>query len=519
MKKYLHKIAAVALAAGMLLATACGGGSEEPSGTAGEPRDEFKVAANREPVSLDPTDVTVTYATLIEAQIYNKLLKYDKELNIVGDLAESWEVADDNVTWTFHLRQGVKFHNGEELTSKDVLFSFLRIYDAPAVAISVAYIDKEGFETPDDYTFVLKTTVPYAFLEAQLCAGDMCILNEKAVTELGADYGRNPVGTGPYKFVSWTAGDNITVERFDDYFGEPAVTKTIVFKMIPENSSRTVNLESGDVDLVIDIQESDVDRIADGEDTMLVTGSTGAVRYIGLNCRHEMFLDKRVRQAMCYATNIDEIRGAVYPHATPAQVTPVPPGFIGRNEGLAGYPYDVEKAKELLKEAGVEDGFTVQYIYLAGAANDQTAQLLQKQWEKVGVTLVLNPMESGALSTAMNKAEQDACCAGSNMSSFEAGKGLYDFFYSGSIGNTSNRTYLDDPEVDKMLEAISTETDSEKRAQMVYDVQELIMEDAPMAVICHTNAYVGMRKTAHGFEFIPTQTYDLSKVWFEVEPE
>ncbi|MBR2990990.1 MAG: ABC transporter substrate-binding protein [Solobacterium sp.] len=516
--KKLQKLMAAVLTAGMLLAGCSGGSSDEGEGAStGTPRDEFKVAANREPVSLDPTDVTVTYATLIEAQIYNKLLKYDNELNVVGDLAEEWGVADDGVTWTFKLRQGVKFHNGEELTSKDVLFTFLRLYDAPAAAISVAYIDKEGFETPDDYTFVLKTTVPYAFLEAELCGGNMCIMNEKAVTELGADYGRNPVGTGPYKFVSWTAGDNITVERFDDYFGEPAVTKTIVFKMITENSSRTVNLESGDVDLVIDIQESDVDRVAEGEETMLVTGSTGAVRYIGLNCRHEMFLDKRVRQAMCYATNIDEIRGAVYPHATPAQVTPVPPGFVGRNEGLAGYPYDPEKAKELLKEAGVEDGFTVQYIYLAGAANDQTAQLLQKQWEKVGVTLVLNPMESGALSTAMNKGEQDACCAGSNMSSFEAGKGLYDFFYSGSIGNTSNRTYLDDPEVDALLEQISTETDSAKRAELVYKAQELIMEDAPMAVICHTNAYVGMRKTVHGFEFVPTQTYDLSKVWFEAE--
>ena len=116
--KKLQKLMAAVLTAGMLLAGCSGGSSDEGEGAStGTPRDEFKVAANREPVSLDPTDVTVTYASLIEAQIYNKLLKFDKELNVVGDLAESWEVADDGVTWTFHLRQGVKFHNGEELTS------------------------------------------------------------------------------------------------------------------------------------------------------------------------------------------------------------------------------------------------------------------------------------------------------------------------------------------------------------------------------------------------------------------
>lgn len=536
MKRWLSVTLALCMA---LSLAACGGGSSSSAPAGGETqeapagdqaggaeaateaaengggtiRDTLIVAANREPVSLDPTDVTVTYATLIDDQIYDGLLKFDNDLNVVGDLAESWEQVDD-LTWKFNLRKGVKFHNGEELTSKDVLFSFKRVYDRPAAAVNVAYIDPDGFETPDDYTFILKTTVPYAFLESQMCHYSLFIMNEKAVTEGGDDYGRNPVGTGPYKFVSWAAGDNITLERNDEYWGEPALTKTIIFRMITENSSRTINLESGDIDMCIDIQDSDAERIAQGEDTVCVEGATGSVRYFGLNCRHEVFKDKRVRQAMAHATDVETIRQVVYGDttSTPGKVTPVPPGYAGRNEDLTPYEYDVEKAKALLKEAGYENGFTVKYIYLASTVNNMTAEMLQSMWKEVGVTLELNPMESGALSTAMNNAEQDACCAGTNMDSFEAGKGLFDFFHSSSIGNTMNRTYLDSPEVDAMLEAISTEMDKTKRDEMVYEVQKLINEESPLIVICHTNAHVGMRKNVQGFVYTPTQRYDLTKV-------
>ncbi len=520
MKKQFKRILSMVLAFGTMLAlmTACGGSAESSQASVNttDAKDSLIVAADREPVTLDPAGVNVTYAWLIESHIYDCLLKMDENMNIVSDLAESWEQVDD-LTWKFTLRKGVKFHNGEEMTSKDVLYSFKRLYNEPAAQINVQFIDENGFETPDDYTFILKTTEKYAFLEAQLCDNAMSILNEKAVTEAGDDYDRNPVGTGPYKFVSWNAGDNITVERFDDYWGEAPKLKNIVFRFITENSARTINLESGDIDLCIDIQASDADRIANGENTTLISEAGNTVRYFAFNCRHPVFEDKRVRQAMVHATDLESIRQVVYGvnTSTPSEVTPIVPGLKGRNTNLPAYEYNPEKAKELLKEAGVGDGFTVNYIYLAGTSNNMVAEMLQAMWKEVGVTLELNPMESGALSTAMNNAEQDFCLAGTTQKSFQTGKTLYDYFYSGSIGNTSNRSYLNSPEVDELLLQIASETDEAARDELCMTAQELINEESPLMVICYTNNLIGMRKNLRGFEYIPTGNYDLGKIYFE----
>ncbi|MGI6662375.1 MAG: ABC transporter substrate-binding protein [Bacillota bacterium] len=498
----------------MFTFTACTPKTPEAPQGAVATKDTLVVGADREPVSLDPSALTVSYARLIEHQIYDTLLKMDENLNIVGELAESWRQLDD-LTWEFKLRKGVKFHNGDELTSKDVLFTFKRLYDLPPGSTAVKYIDPNGYETPDDHTFILRTTVKYAFLEAQLCSHYTNIVCERAVREAGEQYARNPVGTGPYKFVSWAAGDNITVERFDDYWGadKPKI-KTIKFRFITEQAARTINLESGDIDLCIDIPENDAERIRNGAETNLVTGTSAQVRYLAFNCQRDIFKDKRVRQAIAHATDVETIRKVIYGEDTSTPgVSPVPPGLPGRNEDLVAYEYNVEKAKQLMAEAGVS-GLTVKYIYLANSANNMMAEMLQEMYKEIGVTLELNPMESGALSTAMNKGEQDFCVAGTSMEAFDAGKGLYDFFHTNSIGSTTNRTYLASPDVDAILNDIVVETDSEERARLVYEVQKVIHEECPMIVICYQHKLVGMRKNVGGFVFVETGNYDLNKLYF-----
>lgn len=511
-------LSCVLLAVVMLFTfTACTpNASDEPQGNKGSvpTKDTLIVGADREPVSLDPSALTVSYGLLIEHQIYDTLLRMDENLNIVGELAESWRQLDD-LTWEFKLRKGVKFHNGDEMTSKDVLFTFKRLYDLPPGSTAVEYIDPNGFQTPDDYTFILKTTVKYAFLEAQLCSGYTNIVCERAVREAGEQYARNPVGTGPYKFVSWAAGDNITVERFDDYWGadKPKI-KTIKFRFITEQAARTINLESGDIDLCIDIPENDAERIRNGAETKLVTGTSAHVRYLAFNCQKDIFKDKRVRKAIAHATDVETIRKVIYGEDTSTPgVSPVAPGLPGRNEDLVPYEYNVEKAKQLMAEAGV-NGLTVKYIYLANSANNMLAEMLQEMYKEIGVTLELNPMESGALSTAMNKGEQDFCVAGTNMAAFDAGKGLYDFFHTNSIGSTTNRSYLDSPAVDAILDKVVVETNPEARAKLVYEAQALIHEECPIIVICYQHKLVGMRKNVGGFVFVGTGLYDLNKVYF-----
>ncbi|MEA4919682.1 MAG: ABC transporter substrate-binding protein [Clostridiaceae bacterium] len=516
-KRFLAIALVLCMAFGM---TACGSSESEKSsgdvqGSESQGKDSIVLAANREPASLDPAAVTVSYATLIESNIYDCLLQFDADCNVVSDLAESWKQLDD-LTWQFNLKKGIKFHNGEEMTSKDVLFSYKRLYDQPTGSKYVSSIDPEGFQTPDDYTFILKTNEPFVYLESYVCENTLSILSEKAVTEMGDEkYARNPVGTGPYKFVSWASGDNITLESWDGYYGKPAKIKNVICKFITENSARTINLESGEVDFVFDLQESDADRITNGADTKTYIGAGATNRYFAFNCQHDVFKDVRVRKAMIMATDLESIRQLAYPTAEPSAWTVVPPGLEGRRTDLKPVAYDPEGAKALLKEAGVGDGFSVYYIYLASTVNNMVAEAIQAMWKEVGVTLELTPLESATLSTAMNNQEQDFCLAGTSVASFQAGQGLFDFFHTDSIGSTSNRSYLANPDVDSIIDQIMAEFDKDKRSELVGEAQEMIHDLYPIMIIGHTSYIVGMRKNVQGFEFTPTQRYDLSKLYFE----
>lgn len=245
-------------------------------------KDTITMTVDREPASLDPAVYVSTYNA--HDQIYEGLVTYDLDGNIVPLLAESYEQVDD-VTWTFKLREDVYFHNGEHMTSADVLYTFKRAMTFPQAANMLSNLDAESFAAPDEYTFTLKTKQPYAFTLNNLCELYLTIVNEKAIKDAGSDeaFGRNPVGTGPYKFVNWVAADSITLERFDDYWGEPAKIKNVVFKYIIEPTTRTIDLESGGSDINWVVANEDYERVANGDNTTVLKYSIAATRYFPLN--------------------------------------------------------------------------------------------------------------------------------------------------------------------------------------------------------------------------------------------
>lgn len=478
-------------------------------------KDTLVVAFDREPATLDPLGNSVTVKRMIEGCIFDTLLKFDENMEPSPNLAESWEQVDD-CTWKFHLRKDVTFHNGQPLTSKDVKFSFLRVNNGTLGNDAAAQFDPEGYETPDDYTFILKTKEPWAFTEAQVCSQALSIVPESVVTEMGDDaFGRAPIGSGPYKFVSWDAGDNITVERNDDYWAEKSILKTVKFRIITESASRTIDLESGGVDITLGLPSSDADRIDENPDTQLIVSTGATDRYLAFNCQKEVFKDKRVRQALNYATDKEAIRVVCYGESTSEPMDSVVPSTLpGHTCDLVPYDYDIEKAKALLKEAGCEDGFEVEFMYLANSTNNMLAELLQQMWGQVGVTLVLKPTESGALTTALNKGEQELCSAGTGYTLFEAGAGLYNMFHSERMYSGTARANLSSPEVDAVLEEINVTSDSEKRAELVKKAQELIHEESPFIYIAFTKNIIGASSKVRGFEPVPTGMYDFRSVYF-----
>lgn len=478
-------------------------------------RDNLVVAFDREPATLDPLGNNVNVKRMIEANIFDTLLKFDENLEPSPCLAESWEQVDD-LTWKFNLRKDVKFHNGDPLTSKDVKFSFERIHGGTAGNDSVDEFDPNGYETPDDYTFILKTLKPYAFTEAQLCSPSTSIVPEKVVKEMGDDaFGRSPVGSGPFKFVSWTAGDNITVERNDGYWGEKAVLRTVKFRVITESASRTIDLESGGVDITLGLPTTDADRIEQNPDTQLIISTGATDRYIAFNCQKDIFKDKRVRQALNYATDKESIRVVCYGENTSEKMDSVVPSTLpGHTADLVQYDYDVEKAKALLEEAGFGDGMEIEFMYLANSTNNMLAELLQQMWSQVGVTLVLKPTESGALTSALNKGEQELCCAGTSYALFEAGAGMYNMFHSERMYSGSARANLSSPEVDKVLDEIIVTGDAKKREELAVEAQKLIHEESPFIYLAFTKNIIGASSKVRGFVPTPTAMYDFRSVYF-----
>ena len=478
-------------------------------------KDILVVAFDREPATLDPLGNNVTVKRMIEGGIFDTLLEFDENMKPSPCLAESWEQIDD-LTWKFNLRQDVKFHNGDSLTSKDVKFSFLRVNNGTMGNDAAAKFDPDGYETPDDYTFILKTIEPWAFTEAQVCSEALGIVPEKVVTEVGDDaFGRAPIGSGAYKFVSWTAGDNITVERNDDYWRDKSILKTIKFRIITESASRTIDLESGGVDITLGLPTTDADRIDENPDTQLIVSTGATDRYIAFNCQKDVFKDKRVRQALNYATDKESIRVVCYGENTSETMDSVVPSTLpGHISTLKQYDYNIEKAKELLKEAGVENGFEVEFMYLANSTNNMLAELLRQMWSQVGVTLILKPTESGALTTSLTKGEQELCCAGTSYGLFEAGAGLYNMFHTERMYSGSARSNLSNPEVDKVLDEINITSDAEKRAVLVGTAQELIHEESPFIYIAFTKNIIGAGSKVRGFVPTPTAMYDFRTVYF-----
>ena len=506
MKKWMSMMLAVLLCFTM----ACGALAEDPVST----KDSMTIVIDREPVSLDPVDVFVNVKSMIDNCIYDTLLKVDTEGNVVANLAESWTKVDD-LTWQFTLREGVYFHDGTPLQPSDVLYSLRRVQESSVTAQKASFLDLDN-SSYEGNVITLKLVEPYAFVEAQLSNPQFAIVSEAIVTAAGEEYGREPIGTGPYKFVSWTAGDRIEVTRNDDYWGHKSILKDLTFRVITESASRTIELESGGVDLVLAISTNDAERIAENPDTKMLSRSSNSLRYIGLNCSKPELSDVRVRQALFHATDTEVLREILYGLTTSGPATScVPEGMIGINNDLTPYEYDPQKARDLLAEAGYADGLEIEFMYLANSTNNMLAELLQAMWGEVGVTLVLQPMESGALSTALNKGEHMICSAGTTFSLGEAGEGLYNMFSLESQGSSANRTYLTDTAVDELLQKIVVTSDAQERAQMVYDVQALIHAQAPMIYLASQYTNAGARANLEGFNLGMHTNYDFTTCYFK----
>lgn len=362
---------------------------------------EITIALTSDAVHVDPQQGNELTSNIMFNHFYDTLVRRTPELEFVPGLAESWELKDE-LTWVFMLRKGVKFHNGDELKASDVVFSIERCRSQLQSNL-VRYIAEA--KALDDYTIEIKTPQPYAVLHMDL--SEFHILNEKYVKEVGDEkLNLEPMGTGPYKLVEWIKEDHLTMMAFDEYYlGAPTIKK-VTFRPITNPATRTAALLSGEVDIIQDLAVRDVDRIKAEADFQVITRPSLLNVVLALDYREKSptidlpvnpMQDVRVREAIARSIDVDTIIKVIMNGlATPSDQY-VPSSHIGYVDGLNfrdAYPFDLDTAKALMKEAGYEKGFTMTLDATNNRyVNDQhIAQALAAMLAKINITVELNLM-------------------------------------------------------------------------------------------------------------------------------
>lgn len=462
--------------------------------------DPLIVAQGADPASLDPHESNDQPSSRVNKQIYNTLVDSTEDMEIEPALAESWEQIDER-TWRFNLTEGVMFHNGEELKASDVKFSLERMMASGEVGHIVGAL--ESVEVEDDYTVVLTTAEPFAPLLAHLSHTAASIFNEKAVTDAGDMYSNNPIGTGPFKFVSRDAGDRVTLERFDDYYQGPASIKNLVFRNIPEGTNRTIGLETGEVDVAYDIEPIDKNTVIENENLTLVEEPSLSTAYIGFNLNKEPFNDIRVRKAINHAIDVEEIIDVVLEGAGTRATGPINDKVFGYNTDLEGYDFDPEKAKELLAEAGYPDGFTTTIWTNDNPVRIKIAEIVLQHLSDVGIEATMEIVEWGAYLERTSAGEHDMFILGWVTVTGDADYGLYALYHSSQHGGAGNRTFFDNPEVDALLDEGRTSGDPDERFEAYAQAQQIILDEAPQIFLYFQTQNIGSQNYVDGFRMHP----------------
>lgn len=516
------------------------GTTEEPAET-GEATDETATEGAEEAVpqvlvfgrggdsvSLDPAIVTDGESFKVTENIFETLLNFgEQDTTINPGLAKEWEVSEDGLTYTFHLQEGVKFHDGTDFNAEAVVKNVER-WKAGAEEQyyyfhSMFKVEGEDViakvEATDEHTVVFTLSRPQAPFLKNIAMSPFAIASPTEFEKAGDAFGDNPVGTGPFKFVEWKRNDSITVEKNEDYWQEglPKLD-TIIFRAIPDNSARLNALMTGEIDLADGINPSDAAAIEGNADLQLIERPSMNVGYLGLTNTRAPFDNKLVRQAVNYAIDKQAIVDAFFLGRAEVAVNPMPSSISGYNEEVAGYEYNPEKAKELLAEAGY-DGSEIELWAMPVPRpympdGQKVAEAIQKNLADVGIPSEIVTFEWATYLEKAKNGEADAFLLGWTGDNGDADNFLYTLLDKDTIGSNNYSFYSSDA-VHDLLIAAQSEIDEEKRNELYKQAQAIISEDAPWVPLAHSTPLLAGKKGVAGYLPHPTGSESLVNVSME----
>lgn len=495
MKKTKKIIAAILIITVMSIFTACGG-----SGNVDDEKEasSLKFSIDADIVSLDTHMAKDTVTGIIHYQIYDTLVRNDPQKGIVPGLAESWEISEDGKEITFLIRQGVKFQNGEVMTTEDVAYSLNRAIESSFTSSYTELMDHA--EAIDDTHVILYMKQGFGPVFQCLSAACMGIVPKAYVEDVGDEgFANAPIGTGPYKFVSWSSGEKIQLEAFDEYWqGEPSI-KDISFMIMTDKNTAAIALESGEIDVLYAPSPADRTQLESLENVQFLNEDGSVYMWVvAFNNESEIFKNQKVREAISYAIDRQEMVDGYLDGFGIVTEMPIVPSVFGYDPSFKNNEYNLEKAKALLSEAGYPNGFSCTIKLNQSSTYTEPAQILQAQLRKIGIDLEFELQERAAfLQDVTTDANYDITLYMFTAGYTDADYVLYGRLHSDNIGSTNYLKYSN-PNVDKMLDQARTSTNEEERMELYYKISEYVRDEAPFIPLFTDNVSIAANSKLTG---------------------
>ncbi|MFQ5532493.1 MAG: ABC transporter substrate-binding protein [Candidatus Methylomirabilales bacterium] len=496
-----------------------------------------------DPPSLDPVHITDTVSHAVASELFDGLVTFDHTLTIRPAIAQRWTVSEDGRTYTFHLRPGVRFHNGRTVTAEDFRYSFERLLDPKTRSERTWILEKlegargfmtgkssgvSGIEVLGPHQLQLTLERPFAPFLALLAYPAASVVPREAVERWGRRFSTHPMGTGPFGFVEWHHDDRVILEANKHYFQGAPYLDRIVFRVIPDEMTRFQEFKAGN------LEHTDIPtglfRVIQSEPSvrsMLVSGPSLGINALQFNLEKPPFRrNRKVRQAFNYAVDKKAVANVILEGRVLPARSILPPGVLGYNPDLRGYPYNREKAGRLLVEAGYEGGRGLPPLtlyYNTGLVNRKIAEFVQGALRRIGVTVELRELDWPAYLNLVDGGEAQFFRLGWLADYPDPENFLTVLFHSRNIGSKGNLSRYANPKVDALLDRADQTMDVRERARLYQEAEKIIVADAPWIFLHYYSTDVliqpwvkGLREQISPMDSSPTLgMVQMRKVWLE----
>ncbi|MEZ6071237.1 MAG: ABC transporter substrate-binding protein [Pirellulales bacterium] len=488
------------------------------------------VGRGGEAESLDPIHIETGEAVKVVVNLYDTLVAYDEEtIGLVPGLAREWETSDDGLRWTFHLREGVRFHDGTPLDADAVVFSFNRLIvdDNPHAHSGImpyapAYDVIEAVRAVDPLTVEFTLKNPSAVFLANLAMFSAGIVSPTAVEQEGADFATHPVGSGPFRFVRWTRDQELILAANEDYWDAPPGVDRLIFIPVIESAVRVAQLRRGEIHIADNLPPAEVNVLADDADIAVQTTPGMNLAYLAIQNERPPLDNVKLRRAIAHAIDKKALIDVAYDGSAQPAVNPLPMTMWSWDDSISDRSYDVERARELVEEAAAESGFALPLdlsLYVMASPRPymqqpmETAVFIKEALKPIGINVRIVTNEIGQHFQRLGRGEYDLGLAGWSTDNCDPDNFLYQLLDEDNIndlGGNNNCRYRS-AAVHKRLLAAQQELDRDRREQLYREAQELIFADAPMVPLVHSDVRLALRGDVKGFHLHPTALFRLRR--------